>query len=116
MNNGGFATVEMSIVMPIIIIIIMIIIRLYLSVVGEGRVLGEGYKSLYQYTVICREKGSGENLDSIFSPKSYSFAAKNGEVRLKLEDKKTKTVLKTEYDKCTSRLRRWQLYGNIICE
>lgn len=100
MGNEGSSVVEMSLVMPVIFGILVLVLWLFLDTVTDGRTQQDGYCTIYTYqkgTIpIPEEMGKMEKNNYIYTQDGHVFI--------------------TEMDVCSSRLRRWQLYGNIICE
>ena len=99
-GNEGSSVVEMSLVMPVIFGILVLVLWLFLDTVTDGRTQQDGYCTIYTYqkgTIpIPEETGKLEKNNYIYTQDGHVFI--------------------TEMDVCSSRLRRWQLYGNIICE
>jgi hypothetical protein len=127
-DNRGSMTVELCIIMPVILLIIVMIIKLYMSLIYEGNVCGRSYSSLYLYE-ISEVTESGKKLDglndrleeisdSVLMQEndrcSLSAAVSDGNISIVSESSSGKVTYKTEYDKCSSRLRRWQLYGDVL--
>lgn len=76
-KNGGYITIEMCLVIPIVIGIVMLLVMLILQGLDEGR--GMGLNQTKAYTI--------------------EYDSDSG-----------------KWDMCTDRLRRWQLYGDVLCE
>ncbi len=95
-ENKGSITIEMCFVMPIIIGIIMILISIILSGLNEGEALGKSQLTVYQYSP---EYSVEEGMDIVEENNSI-----------------TSKGCTREWDVCTDRLRRWQLYGDVLCE
>lgn len=116
-NNRGSTIIETSLIMPIVISICMAVIFIFLDVIGDGIVQGESYEAIYTYTGVSGKEENmfqrpvaGQNghlyCDGGFSSNAdYGYCYKGREV-----------VYCTEYNLCTSRLRRWQLYGDVLWE
>jgi hypothetical protein len=98
LDNRGSATVELSLIMPVILLVIVLIIRLYMGLISEGSSCGEGYSTLYLYEA---------------SELSDAVDVSDGSISIRVVSDDDITY-KTEYDKCSSRLRRWQMYGDVI--
>lgn len=106
-NNRGSATVEMSFIMPVIIFIIMELIWLFLGVMCDGRRQGRAYVNLYSYAGendMVVHNADGITCTGIYENDTVSDSV--SEVR----------QYSTEYEKRTGRLRRWQLYGDVLSE
>jgi uncharacterized protein (UPF0333 family) len=127
-GNRGSATIELSIIMPLILLIIVMIIKLYIGLIYEGNVCGSSYSSLYTYEISETGKGSekletlNQELEKISDTglayeddrHKLSAAASDGNINVVSVAGSGTVTYKTEYDKCSSRLRRWQLYGDVI--
>jgi uncharacterized protein (UPF0333 family) len=123
-DDRGSATVELSIIMPVILLIIVMIIRLYLGLIYEGNVCGSTYSGMYLYETSSDESLSKLNkqLEEISESLlwndddrcSLSAVTEDGNISISSISKAESVTYKTEYAKCSSRLRRWQLYGDVI--
>lgn len=131
-DNKGSATVELSIIMPVILLIIVMIIRLYLGLIYEGNVCGNTYSRLYVYEISSDESsllksggllsGLNEQLEDISTSLlsdedeecTLNAVMSDGNISISSVSDSDNVTYKTEYDKCSSRLRRWQLYGDVI--
>lgn len=109
-KNRGSATVEMCFIMPIIVYILVGFIYLFLYSVQDGKIQEKCYTALYTYTgqqgeMVIEEKGKIYcNTDSIDNQNSE-------------DDNVYRNVqYSTEYGQRTARLRRWQLYGDVLQE
>lgn len=99
LDNRGSATVELSLIMPVILLVIVLLIRLYMSLISEGDSCGESYSTLYLYEA---------------SGLSGTVDVSDGSISIRVVSEAGDVTYKTEYDKCSSRLRRWQMYGDVI--
>lgn len=120
-NNEGSAVLEMCIVMPIIFIIIANIIFLYIQSINEGIMFGDGYYGIYSYDEVNKqysEFNARLNEDFIGDYYAEGVIKNDGkDVVVSIVNKENiRKDYETEYDRCTSRLRRWQLYGDVFCE
>lgn len=128
-DNKGSATVEISIIMPVILLIIVMIIKLYMGLIYEGNVCGNVYSELYLYDMSDNgdksegeirglEDRLGEISDSllVYEGDGCSLIAElsDGNISISSKSEAENITYKTEYNKCSSRLRRWQLYGDVI--
>ena len=99
-GDEGSSVVELSLIMPVILGILVLVLWLFLDTVTDGRMQQDGYCTIYTYqsgTIPASgEKGKVEKNNYIYTQEGHVFI--------------------TETDVCSSRLRRWPLYGNIICE
>lgn len=112
MGNKGSSVVEMSLIMPIIFGIVVMVIFLFLDTVRDGLVQQEGYSVIYTY-----QEGVGlrEQLEEMKNAKTRDAGQaviSDGNYRYEKEGH----VCITEVDVCSNRLRRWQVYGNIVWE
>lgn len=116
-NNKGSATVEMCVVVPIILWICVNIMFVFMDVIGDSLSQGECYFAIYSFSdnqrpyegdytqpvlekdhhLLCQGKQTNNGGDGYF----YTG---------------NRNIYKTEYDLCTIRLRRWQLYGDVLQE
>lgn len=103
--NRGSSTVEMCFIMPLIIILITAFIYLFLYIMDDGRKQAMSYVQLYTYN---SEGEVAESYGEIY----YAAAKEEGRYGI---DRKMK-IYKTEYGVRTGRLRRWQLYGDVLSE
>ena len=134
-NNKGMATIEVTFIMPILIFIICAILFLFLDIINDGIVQGEAYVRLYAISV-------GDDADSISAAliKEYeekvvgtgntpkvSVGTDDGKIFADIDGSSNaggniynyqgvKRLYEREYELCTDRLRRWQLYGDILWE
>jgi hypothetical protein len=128
MSNRGSAAIELTIIMPVILLIIVMIIKLYMGLIYEGNICGSSYSCLYLYEIPDGASG-GKSLDSLNSQLEeisgtmlmyeddrcdLTALLADGNVSIYAASVSEKVTYKTEYDKCSSRLRRWQLYGDVI--
>lgn len=124
LDDKGSATVEISLIIPVILFVIVLIIRLYIRLIDEGAVFGNTYKELYLYGVEADEQYVEDKMNELLSvavldkESSYgvSVSSTNGVVAMISNYNEHTLRSSTEYNKCTSRLRRWQVYGDVICE
>lgn len=124
LENKGSATVETSIIIPVILFVIVLIIRLYIRLIDEGAVFGNTYKELYLYGVESGEQYVEDEMNEMLSmvvldkDSSYGVNVNSTSGVVSMVSSYNEHTLRssTEYNKCTSRLRRWQVYGDVICE
>lgn len=116
LNNKGYSTVEMSYVMTIVIFLCIAIIFLFVNVLQDGMIFGDCYSELYTYKTGDESKYDVEvqNYQIEISPDQ----GKNSEdyEGLIYNYSVPDYVFKTEYETCSMRLRRWQLYGDVFSE
>lgn len=119
MKNQGSAVVEMSLILPIVFGVLVLVLTLFLDTVRDSLVQQEGHTLLYTY--------DGKNLRDTQQEKpsmqgNQNFGADVREDGIEiLSDheyryEKEGHIFITETGVCSSRLRRWQLYGDIIWE
>lgn len=118
-TNQGSTTLEMCFIMPIIITIVFMIIMLFLACTDDGIVQGTIYANMYKY---CRDEEESvikQNIQNEIKTASVldnkidvSVKKSHGKLTVYADGKE----YSTEIDKCTNRLRRWQMYGNIISD
>lgn len=104
-KNRGSSTVEMCFVMPLIVIIIAAFIFLFLYAMDDGRSQARSYVKLYTYN------SEGEVTEA-YGEIYCSTAKEEGRYGINRKMK----IYKTEYGVRTGRLRRWQLYGDVLSE
>lgn len=112
MNNKGSSVVEVSLIMPIVLGMLVLVIFLFLDTINDGRVQQDGYSIIYTYQ---QRDGLQGYLDDTGSP----VAADAGEMQVSNGNycyQKEGHLFITEVDVCSDRLRRWQVYGDIVCE
>ncbi len=135
-ENRGSITVEMCLIMPVVIGIVVFVIGIFLNTLMDFKAWGNSGVTFYSYyegdkdeTLIADEMTELINKkygEEIYIDTIYSFADDGViEVRVQASDAIKKGiynyggssyVLKREYGKCTDRLRRWQLYGDVFLE
>lgn len=98
MGDKGYAVVEISLIMPIIFGVLAMVVFLFLDTIGDGLVQQEGYSILYTY------QDDSEQEEGLCVENDLCRYEEKGHVFV------------TEVDKCSKRLRRWQVYGNIVWE
>lgn len=131
-DNRGSITVEMCFVMPIIVGVIMMLIMIMLKGLNEGNALGSSQVMIYEYNefgdgvgVLYDEKSKVEGLENsiILDQITGEFQVSQDSVGVRIESVDNEEIgaissvgCKREKGKCTDRLRRWQLYGNVLCD
>lgn len=107
MGNKGSATVELSLIMPLVLFAVIFCVYIIANVYVDALAQETGYSSIYTY--IEKEKTNKavelKNGCAFCTPENFRGLGNYTN---------NKVTYKTEIDKCTSRLRRWQLYGNIL--
>ena len=118
--------------MPLLIILIVLIVSLFIDTINDSSLRAASYDYLYTYNKE-NEKITGTPDSTEFShtiignaDTSAGVSASGGEISVYLYHMERKVnggygagssaEYKTEYDKTTGRLRRWQLYGNYLWE
>lgn len=102
MGNKGNTIVEISLVMPIVFGVVVMVLFLFLDTVQDARIQQEGYSVIYTY----------QTGDAIETETWEEEKLEKHEITLRKEGH----VFVTETDVCSNRLRRWQVYGNIVWE
>ena len=119
-GNRGSATVEISLIMPIIIYIVINIIFLKLDSVNDGVIHGEVYTSLYTYDESKDIALVESNIENEISSRLVG-GLKMPDINVSKQDNSIGIFAgnvngETECGVCTERLRRWQMYGDILWE
>lgn len=119
-GNRGSATVEISLIMPIIIYIVVNIIFLNLDSVNDGVIHGEVYTSLYTYDESKDIALVESNIENEISSRLVG-GLKMPDINVSKQDNSIGIAVgnvsgRTECGVCTERLRRWQMYGDILWE
>lgn len=116
-SNKGSATVELCFVLPVVLWICVNIIFLFLDVIGDGRTQGDGYTAIYTYTDDqMRLEGKFHHKVVVVDHSLLCQSRQNSGAGTGYFYEGSSTAYKTEYDLCTERLRRWQLYGDVLRE
>ena len=129
-NNRGSAVVEVSLVMPFVILIVFMTIALFIHNVQDGISQGTVYGNLYLHNIFYSEQELKDNIsdeldDTMFGEKNVSVSVNDekGSIVVNvrgicgtgiLEYNLPEISYETEIDLCTKRLRRWQLYGDVL--
>lgn len=116
-ENRGSSTIEMCFVMPIILGIIMLYVFAFIDSINNSVIRSNSYTTLYTYNIgdsMQEEKNKciiniNNHLIGNFSIADMSIADEDGKISLRAEGK-----YEVEYDLRTDRLRRWQLYGDVV--
>lgn len=129
-DNRGSAVVEVSFVMPFVILIVFMTIALFIHNVQDGISQGTVYENLYLHSSFY----SGQELQDNISAKLNDTLLGEKNISVIVNDEKGSIVVnvrgicgagileynlpeisyETEIDLCTKRLRRWQLYGDVL--
>ncbi|MBQ9609335.1 MAG: hypothetical protein IJV15_07835 [Lachnospiraceae bacterium] len=135
LNDRGSVIIEMTLIMPFIIFIIVFVLFWFLDVINDGITQGETYSELYTLSM-------GDNAEKIASDLTESLSshivgvnniprvnikADGGRIYAYIDSSDLqggiiylyqgkKNYFSREYDLCTDRLRRWQLYGDLLRE
>ncbi len=113
--------------MPVVIIIVFMVLNLFLSGVNDSIIMGDTYTALYSYygdfdiekEAERLEKTMAEDLTKNGYIESVTISCKPGDLGIYVADMYGDSEAKhfsREYNVCTERLRRWQMYGDIISE
>lgn len=98
-NNRGSMTVETTLVIPIVLFAIYLVILLFVTFTSSGQDYGRCYSMIYSYN-----NRSAQNEFMIKEQKNSIIIDYN------------ENHYETEENVCTDRLRRWQLYGDVLSE
>ncbi|MBR4515065.1 MAG: pilus assembly protein [Lachnospiraceae bacterium] len=132
-DNKGYATLELTLIMPLLILMIVMIAGIFIDAINDGDVRAKSYVYLYTYTKDSNKNETGSETGLPFghaviggADTGASVNASGGEVSVSLYHVErsvrggytagSSTEYKTEYDKTSGRLRRWQLYGDYLWE
>ena len=135
-TDNGSTTVEMCIIMPVLLGLIVLTTGIFISLYVDIEIFSKSYTQLYTYyqpnmNELEMKSDLEEELVKHYDGKvdvlTVYTCTENGviEVKLKSFDSGPEGLYvygggefsyNLEYDKCTSRLRRWQLLGDIVCE
>lgn len=110
MNNRGSSVVEISLIMPIIFGVLVLVLFLFLDTIKDGLVQQDGYCIIYTYKK--ESDAQSESGDPVKEQEEGTGHITDGRYRYENNGH----VFITETDVCTDRLRRWQVYGNIVWE
>lgn len=129
-NNSGSTTVEMCFVMPIVFSVIIICLGILLGSVTDIRAQEMSYSAIYTYSgindfyigteyaqnnALYNKPGKADGQVKVYEKKGNLYGYTT-DIEGILGIKNKNITYRTEYDKCTTRLRRWQLYGDIFQE
>ncbi len=119
MNNRGSAVVEMSLIVPILFGIFVLVLTLFLDTVRDSLIQQEGHTQLYTFDERLLRGSSNGNLQ-VQNHEQLQAPDYENEIGILMDHKylyeKEGHCFSMETGVCCSRLRRWQLYGNIIWE
>lgn len=134
-DNSGSAIVEVTLIMPILVIMIVSVLFLLLDAANDAVIQGESFCGIYELSVGDNEETIKESVNESMNERiigignvpKLSLSIISGEISLnvcafdikggKIYSYQGDSVCyKREYDKCTQRLRRWQLYGDVLQE
>ena len=129
LGNKGSMTVEASVIFPVTILIIFFVLYAYIYILDREILRSGIYETIYTAPLVDADKYLESNMDAgevggtliwcgeedvvIDSRCGSGIVSVNAVMDMKGE---TDIEGKTEYDVCTDRLRRWQLYGDITEE
>ncbi|MBE5946796.1 MAG: hypothetical protein E7259_07645 [Lachnospiraceae bacterium] len=131
--NRGSATLEMTLIIPLVLWIVVNVIFIFIDSINDSVIRSEVYTSLYSYNVdVSNEEEEGklllninEHLIGVYTVDELELSSDAGVVSVAIDSgnisggevheyKINDMEFSTEFDLCTSRLRRWQLYGDIL--
>ena len=134
-DDKGSAIIEITLIMPIIIFILVFVMFWFLDVINDGIIQGESYSEIYTLSLGDDREGITDDLLESFN-RQIVGVNNTPQIEIKV-DRGTisvyadgtdlqggniylyqgrKNTFSREYDLCTDRLRRWQLYGDILRE
>ncbi len=127
--NKGSITVEMCLVMPLVLVVVFNMIMVIMNLINQSVIQGNSYVSLYSYS---------EESDAIFNEayleqtidERLVLNSADCDTQIEISDEEVNVNIvnvdkvnslnnvsyKTEEGKGTTRLRRWQLYGDVLQE
>lgn len=119
MKNRGSAVVEMSLIMPILFGIFVLVLTLFLDTAEDSLTCREGYSLLYAYDEngLPDMRKNNQTILEYENPKEAAYEEGVGMVmdhQYRYEKRGHTFMMETGV--CSSRLRRWQFYGDIIFE
>ncbi|MBQ8924476.1 MAG: hypothetical protein IJ053_06740 [Lachnospiraceae bacterium] len=134
-DDRGSAVVEMTLIMPIIIFIMVFVLFWFLDVINDGIVQGETYSELYTLSIGDNAEIMESNLVETFDSQivgntnipQVEIRADRGIIYAYIDSSDlqgggvylyqgSRNTFSREYNLCTDRLRRWQLYGDLLRE
>ncbi|MBQ9232755.1 MAG: hypothetical protein IJ167_01790 [Lachnospiraceae bacterium] len=132
-NNSGSTIIEVSLIMPIVIAIIVSVIFIFMDVINDAIIQGNGYCGIYLISVGDSEESIentiyskiNEEIVGVGNVPYLSLESVDGEIAVYIYINKNgdtytyqgeNVCYKREFNKCTQRLRRWQLYGDVLWE
>lgn len=127
-DNRGSIALEISLVMPVVIGVVMMLIFLIVKGVNEGATLSASQVIVYEYGDLY----DNNHVEYDFEELSAVVILDSVEGNIDVGDKYVRVIVsgendidkysvepavcKREWKLCTERLRRWQLYGDVLCE
>ncbi len=128
-SNRGSITVEMSLVMPMVLIIIFELIMMLVNMINQAVIQGNSYKSLYTFSAVENNLHEENLLQRVINLEmtlnkegcQVDLVQKEDEVEINIisggnVSSMRNIIYSSEEGKCTSRLRRWQLYEDVLQE
>lgn len=132
-NDRGSATVELCLIAPFFLLTILLFVGAFLNNLNAGAMLGRGYcrilcsdyrssqESFEHYIMNAYAGGIGfeqtELVEATFDKGIISLVLRNRNIKFVkgMEDMSYSIRLEHE-DRAIERLRRWQLYGDVLWE
>lgn len=113
-NNRGYATLEGTIVMAITMLIVLMVIFLFMDTVLDGKIWEDCYGEIYTFSMedVSKTGVSYEDFHVVVDTAKINCGYSGFAYRYETGQK----IFETEYDICSNRLRRWQLYGDVLSE
>ncbi len=127
--NKGSITVEMCLVMPLVLMVVFNMIMIIINLINQSVVQSSSYVSLYSYSgredIIYEEALLEKTLKEKIVLNSAACQAElkqdKEEVVINIKEAVKVSAMdnvfyQSEEGKGTTRLRRWQLYGDVLQE
>ncbi len=132
-NNKGSAVIELCFIMPMLLGIIVLCVFIFIDSINDSSIRSEVYTTLYTYNLDADAEDKkteciiniNNQLVGVFSVSDIDICDDEGKICLGIENDYVSGGVvhqylvgdknyEVEYDLCTDRLRRWQLYGDIV--
>lgn len=121
-KNQGFATVELSLYIPLIFTVCLSSIFVLLQIYNRETVRGKQYAQIYQSSLAVLEENKIDEIEEICWNDYLIHAETKSEIKMQNGNiiytttisPATQIQAKTKLSGCSDRLRRWQVYGTII--
>lgn len=107
MGRKGFMTIEITLLIPILLIVVAFVITVFLFSIGESTERERITKTLYTESAWNKKEQRNLEQEGVVTITAIGLP-EEGEYLFQ-----SKTRVKREWNLCTKRLRRWQMYGDI---